>query len=251
MADLQENNRAEPRGRHFSRLLLVAAALVAGFLLINSPLFAIGTVVVEGNKYTSQEDIYHIADIPTQVNTFRLRTDDIKERLLHDLRIAAADVSRRLPGTVVIVVTERQPVAYIAGRYGFLELDKSGLIMSVHKNLRQIQVPMITGLRAEGGYVGDTLEIPAVSQVLHYLALLDESTLNKMSEVNVAQPDKMTAYTVNSVLIHLGNAERLEEKAQLTNRIVEEVNQQVPIEYIDLTYASPTIKFKSAPAAMP
>lgn len=229
----------------FIGLLLVLVVLIAGLLFIKSSYFTVGSVIVEGNKYVSVEDVYRIADIPESINIFSLNTANIKMRLMHDLRIAEIDVSRRFPGTIVISIKERKPMAYVASNYGFLELDKQGVVLAVFKNLKQINVPMITGIRLENEYVSDKIDNEFIKNIVIYLSLLDEVTLNQLSEINLKSSEQIIAYTVNSVHIRLGNSERLPDKAKLTNEILHELGDKKKIvEYIDLNYSPPVIKFK-------
>lgn len=226
-------------------LLLALAIALAGYLFVNSAYFKVGAVRIEGNNYISEEDIYHVADIPETVNIFRLNTAEIQKRLASDLRVANVVVAREFPGTIVIKVDERKPLAYIAGGYGFFELDKQGVILGVFKNLKGLNVPMITGLKLGNNYVGDRVEDISAKKVLEYLAELDEKTLNQLSEVSIKAPDQIIIYTVQSLNIRLGSTDRLTEKAQLTKKILSEVTEKnLAIDYIDLNYTSPIIKIK-------
>jgi len=229
----------------FIKLLLLLVVLIAGFLFINSSFFCVGAIEVEGNKYMETEEVYRIAGIPDQTNIFRIDTAEIRNRLTRDLRVAEVEVIRRFPGTVVIRLKERQPLAYVASGYGFIELDKQGVVLAAYKNLKHINVPMITGIRIDNGYVGDTIDNRVIQNALIYLAFLEESTLNQLSEVNIKSSEQIYVYTTNSVQIRLGSSERLAEKAKLTHDILKEVSdKKLAVEYIDLNFASPVIKFK-------
>jgi len=229
----------------FIGLLLVLVVLITGLLFIKSSYFTVGSVIVEGNKYVLIDDVYRIADIPESINIFSLNTSNIKMRLMGDLRIAEADVSRRFPGTIVISIKERKPMAYVASSYGFVEVDKQGVVLAVFKNLKQISVPMITGIRLENEYVGDKIDNGVIKNIVNYLSLLDEVTLNQLSEINLKSSEQIIAYTVNSMHIRLGNSDRLSDKAKLTNEILYELgDKKKMVEYIDLNYAPPVIKFK-------
>lgn len=229
----------------FIGLVLVLVILIAALLFIKSSYFVVGEVIVEGNNYVTVEDVYHIAEIPEKLNIFSLNTADIKKRLLYDLRISEVEISRKFPGTIVIHIKERKPMAYIASAYGFLELDQQGVVLAAFKNLKHINVPMITGVRMDNEYVSDKVENPSIKNILNYLSLLDEAVLNQISEVNLSSSEKIIAYTVTSAHIRLGSGERLPEKAKLTNDILREItDKKMAVEYIDLTYASPFIKLK-------
>ncbi|WP_425060779.1 Cell division protein FtsQ [Sporomusa carbonis] len=236
------------RQQRASRLvawLAALAVLIAFFLFINSTYFTVGTVVVEGNKYITVEEVLRIAGIPERVNIFRLKTAEITDRLMHDLRVAEVKVERRFPASIVIHVKERQPLAFVASQYGFVEIDRQGVVMVALKNLKQIKVPVITGVRLGNVYVGDQVNNPGLSNVLTYLAALDEDTLNNLSEVNIKSPDEIIAYTVNSVHIRVGDSQRLAEKARLTGEILQEITtKKMAVEYVDLNYTSPIIKIR-------
>ena len=234
-------------GKKPALLLMALAVIVAAFLFINSAYFAVGAVVVEGNKYIATEDVFGIAGIPAEVNIFRLSTSTIKTRLLRDLRIDEAEVARRFPATIVIAVSERQPVACAACSYGFVQLDMQGVVMAAVKNIKKVDVPIITGVRLGNIYIGDKIDTPTVQNVLSYLAELDEATLGQLSEINIRSAGDLIAYTVQTVTIRIGPPDRLAEKARLTGDILREVgNKKGAIEYIDLNYASPYIKFKQS-----
>lgn len=232
-------------GQRFVGLILVLVILIAGLLFIKSSYFTVGAVVVEGNHYVTVEDVYHIAEIPEKLNIFNLNAADIRARLLHDLRISEVDVSRKFPATIVISIKERKPMAYVAGSYGFLELDQQGVVLAVFKNIKKMNVPIITGIRLDDEYVSDKIENPGIKSILYYLSLLNEDVLNQISEVNATFPEQINAYTTSSVHIRLGSSDRLSDKAKLTNDILYEIgNKKMMVEYLDLTYASPFIKIK-------
>ena len=229
----------------FIVLLLALLVLLTAFLFVNSTYFTVGSVIIQGNKYVAVDDIYRIAGIPERINIFRLHTGDIQERLKNDLRIAEVEVTRQFPTTIIINVKERMPLAYVASSYGFVQIDKQGVVLAAFKNLRQVNVPIITGIRLGNVYVGDRVDVLPLQNALAYLAALDEPVLNQLSELNIQSPDQMIAYTVNSVRIRVGKGERLEEKAKLTRDILAEIQQRnMPVDYVDLNFASPFIKFK-------
>lgn len=235
----------QPKGHIFVILLGLLIVLIAGFLFLNSSFFTVGQVIVEGNKYISVEEVYRMAGIPETVNIFRLNTTDIKDNLKNDLRVGDVEVSRKFPSTIVVKVKERQPLVYIACGYGFVEVDKQGVILAALKNLKQINLPMVTGIRLESGYVGDTVSNPELAPVLEYLSHLDEPTLNQISEVNIKYSESIIVYTVSSAQIRIGKNERITDKAKLTNEILHELNgKNAVLEYIDLNFSSPVIKFK-------
>ena len=235
--------------RRASILALWLAALLvllAIFLFINSPYFTVGTVVVEGNKYVTGEEVLRIAGVPEQINIFRLKPAEIRERLTSDLRVDEVQIERSFPATITIHIKERQPLAFVASQYGFVEIDRQGIVMAALKNLKQVKVPVITGVRLGNVYVGDQVNNPGIANVLTFLSGLDEEALNQLSEVNIKSPDELVVYTTNSVCIRIGDNQRLMEKAKLTDEILQEIAaKKMTVEYVDLNYTSPIIKIRN------
>jgi cell division protein FtsQ len=225
--------------------LAALALLIAFFLFINSPYFTVGTVLVEGNKYITVEEVLRVAGIPERINIFRLKPDNLKDRLMNDLRVAEVRVERNFPTSITIQIKERQPLAFVASQYGFVEIDRQGVVLAALKNLKQVKVPVITGVRLGNVYVGDQVNNPGLLSVLTYLAALDENALNQLSEVNIKSPDELGAYTTDSVYIRVGDSQRLAEKAKLTGEILQEMSsKKMTVEYVDLNYKSPIIKLR-------
>jgi len=244
LQDIRKERRAFVKRRILS-ILVVFVVIICCYLFINSSFFAVGTVVVEGNNYISNDDVFAIAGISERINIFRLNTTDTKNRLMQDLRIAKVDVTRRFPATVVISLKERQPYAYIAMGYGFAEVDERGTILTVFKTLKQCSVPMITGIKLGNVYVGDQITNAAATATLTYLSAISENSLNQLSEINVSDPLQIRALTIHSVQIRLGEQEHLADKVLLTDHILTEIGDKKKlVEFVDLRYATPYIKFK-------
>ena len=84
-----------------------------------------------------------------------------------------------------------------------------------------------------------------ISSILLYLDSLDEATVNNLSEINIKTPKQLVAHTTDSIMIRLGDSQRLEEKAKLTRDILEEIRKkQIQVEYVDINYAVPFVKLR-------
>ena len=234
-----------PSGRSFVLLLFLLVLLVAVFLFVNSPFFLVDTVTIEGNTHMERDEICRIAGIPDSVNIFRLNTTAIEKRLIGDLRLTDVSVSRRFPSEIVIAVRERRPVAYVACSYGFVQIDGQAMVLSAHKHLSKPAVPFLSGLRLGHVYIGDNIETEQIRAILPYLAALDEGVLRQIADIDVRSPRQFTARSAGAVTIRLGDGTRLEEKARLTGELLSEIAaKKLPVEYIDMNFATPFIKLK-------
>lgn len=241
----QEQKKHRSGRRLFKGLLFLAACGLIMAIVVYTPIFTLKRVEVSGTTYLTQEQICEIGRIHMGEPLFQLQTDAVAQNLMHDLRIESAVVRRRLPDRLEIEVTERKPVATVACDYGYLDLDHNGKIISAYRALHSVPIPLITGVEVTGLYLGDDVTDENINKVLYFLDQIDVEALNQISEVNMANPEAVVAYTNSSVQIRLGKLERLDEKAQLTADFVKSLKtSRHAIEYVDFSYEAPFIKLK-------
>ena len=102
-------------------------------------------------------------------------------------------------------------MATVNCNYGYLDLDRNGVVLDSYKSLKTMQIPMITGAAVHDLYIGD--------EVVMYSA------------------------TERPVQIRLGKLERLDEKARLTEDFLKDLaTNPHPVEYVDFNYTTPFIK---------
>ena len=225
-------------------IFLVVSAAVLGFF-VYVPFFTLSDLKLVGAKYLTQEDILKVGNIYMGEPLFKLETDVVQSRLSKDLRIEEVSVRRHLPHTLEITIKERRPLATVSCDYGYLDLDRNAVIIDSYKSLKTMQIPMITGAAVHDLYIGDTVDDELVKQILSFLELLDEETLNRLSEIAIVDADYIVMYsaTERPVQIRLGKLERLDEKAHLTADFLRDLETNPhPVEYVDFNYTTPFIK---------
>jgi len=240
MVKAKRSTKRLTRGLMF---LLVTALIIAVFVYI--PLFTLREVKLVGATYITREDILKIANIYYGEPLFELETDEVTKRLLNDLRLEEVTVKRELPFTLEVEVKERKPVATVVCDYGYLDLDRQGKVIDSYKTLKLMQIPMITGALVKDLYIGDDVTDEMVKKILFFLQQLNETSLNKLSEIAIVGPEYVVAYTntEKAVQIRLGKLERLEEKARLTEDFLQDLEMNPhKVEYVDFNYTAPFIK---------
>lgn len=223
--------------------LVISGALLA--IAVYSPLFSVRDVRIIGNHYMPPDDICRVAGVYPGVPLFQVKTAEMAQLLMKDLRVEQAIVRRSLPSTLEIQIVERRPVATVDCDFGYVDLDREGTVIDAYKTLKKMSIPMVTGIKLQDIYIGDQTTDKNLKAVLTYLYTMKIETSNHISEVSLQNPDDVMAYTTNGVQIRLGTLENLEEKAHLTDSfILDQEIKKRPVEYIDFKYTAPFIKFK-------
>jgi len=102
-------------------------------------------LLVEGRRRTSQDDIRMALDIHRGDSIFALDLDGAKNRLEALPWVAKAAVERRLPGTVVAELTEREPIGRWSEGGKTALVDRSGVVFAAPEADSFDHLPYLNG----------------------------------------------------------------------------------------------------------
>jgi cell division protein FtsQ len=143
--------------RTFAGVMLVAGtsvgvAWVARKHVMTSVRFAITEVAVAGNDQRPSDAIVAESGLQIGANVFVADLDAAQARILADPWIADATLARRLPGTIVVRVTERRAAALVALGDTFLTTAQGEPFKKLEVGDPPDEIaslPLVTGLRPE------------------------------------------------------------------------------------------------------
>jgi cell division protein FtsQ len=181
-----------------------AVAWVARRHVLTSPRFAVTDVEVVGNDRRPADAITSESGIAVGANVFALDLDAARARLLADPWIADATLARRLPGTILVQVTERKPAAIVALGETFLATPEGEPFKRLEPG-DPVDLPLVTGLRAED--VADDREgaMRTIRRAVDLAVEYDRGPMAKrapLEEVHV-QPDGAFALVVGHAATEL------------------------------------------------
>jgi cell division protein FtsQ len=139
--------RAE--GRRRLRVVVVVVCVVAALALAwgvtKSPLFGVDKIVVRGNSHASTAEVEQASGVHDGDSLVWLHPGDVAERVERSPWVRTADVRRDWPRTLVITVTERSPVAWVADGSGAWLVDTTGRVL-VHADAPPATLPQLLGV---------------------------------------------------------------------------------------------------------
>jgi len=152
------------RVRNWTLALLIAAGVIAGIIAMGVPQtvglaaahalgrmgFVVRNVEIEGRAHVDPQAVYQVVMDARGQDMPLVDLHAMRDRLLALGWIADARVSRRLPDTLVVGITERVPAA-ILQRGGRLALVDAGgnLLGAVDPRRLPLQLPLLIGPGAE------------------------------------------------------------------------------------------------------
>ncbi|WP_153530543.1 cell division protein FtsQ/DivIB [Actinomadura macrotermitis] len=191
----------------FVTVLVVAVLGAAGWVLLGSRLLVVRHVEVSGARIAPKDRIVAAAGVRLGLPMVRLRTGDVRARVARLREVESAEVERRWPGTVRIVVRERVPVA--AAQYGgrYLLLDRGGNV-AADAAAAPADLPLLTAMPS-------VPPDPATLAALRVVGELPDGLRRRLAGVSAPSPESVTLRLRTGLTVVWGAAERTGDKVRL------------------------------------
>jgi cell division protein FtsQ len=196
--------------------LLVAAGLVA-WVLLGSPFLAVRTVRVDGTGTLPADRVAAATGIRTGTPLARVDTAAAVARVRKLPQVAAVEVSRGWPHTVVVTVTERVPVAVVVTGGGQRALlDRDGVVFDT-----------VTG-DPPAGVVPLDVASPgphdaATRAALAAVTALPGDVRGQVTGVVAHTPDDVTLALTDGRSVLWGSADQATRKAQVLKALLDRI----------------------------
>lgn len=229
-------------------IVLVCAFIVGGLALTNSSFFKVTKVEVSGSEHLTDADMNALAPIPEGTALFAVDTEMLEKSIERDAWVEDAQVKRKFPSTVEIVITEReigavvevtsadaktvQPWAIAADGMWLMAIpdreSEIGQMISPHIYESADSVLHITNVPY--GIVPEMGTYCTDDNVNNALAIVDGMTTDLADQVRVvsATDAESTLLTLDSgIEIAFGTAENIRDKERICLELMEQYPGQV------------------------
>jgi cell division protein FtsQ len=199
---------------------------VAGFVLLvaaawwvsTSPLFRMHSLDVVGNHRLSASRVASLGGLTSSTNVLWLRTSTIERRLEANPMIASARVTRRLPSTIMISVTERTPVGLLGGGRSPMLVAGDGTILGSARGA-DAHLPTIRGARGDSVPVAAG-RVRAGDPALAAAASLSPSVRARVATVKEQRDGFVVLRMRAGYLVRFGDGTRAKEKGRVLTALL-------------------------------
>ena len=224
--------------------LLALAVPAAGIgWLVTAPRFAVTSVDVEGISRVSPARVRAAAAIAPGTNVWRIDPRTVVERVEAVPEIRRAEVIRRYPNRVTIVVEERRPFTLVhAGRLHWL--DEEGRLLREVPQAVVPPVPVVSGLDEAELTSIRTAPGPRAREAIALIRVLLRSgsaLTAQISEIDMSRGDGPVLYTVDGLEVRLGTEEWDERLARLEGVLAEVGRDGQGVRTIDLRFRNQVV----------
>jgi cell division septal protein FtsQ len=219
--------------------LLLYAGYRAASLALSAEVLTITSISVTGTDRLSRGEAVALLEGLRGRNMVTVSLEFWRQKLLTSPWVADASLRRLLPGTIAVVISERQPlgIARIAS-YLYLIDSRGEIIDDFGPNYAEFDLPVIDGLAAPPGNQG----LIDVSRALLASRLIIAVQTRPDLAKRISQIDVHDAHDVavilkdDTALLHLGD-DRFLDRLQSYLDLVPALREKVPhIDYVDLRF---------------
>jgi len=218
--------------------------LLASYVLLQSPIFTISKISVQGNNNLAAGEIVQVSGVVTSLNIFKADLQTASERVKVLPMIKEVNIIRDFPDTIVIKVVEREPVVLVIVDGNFVELDAEGYYLR-KGSVSAAGLPVVTGVQVFSGGPGEKVTGKRLDVALRVVQELSSPLRDSLSEVHVDNVGLVTLYTLNGIECRLGKPGNVGTKGDYFLQVINELqNVNKNIEYVDFSIInSPVVKY--------
>jgi len=190
--------------------------------------FAIGEIIIDGNRQLEDIDVRRAARLRIGSNIFEVSSEGTRNHLLQHPWIEEATVVRKLPGRVRIEIVERRPVALVALDQLYLVSDEGAVFKRLGVD-DPVDLPVITGIASERFY--DDLDY-RTAILLRSMALLQDyegaglAEREPVSEIHFEGASGIEIFVGNDGMnVRLGNGQH-RQKLRRLRQVLERLERE-------------------------
>jgi cell division protein FtsQ len=114
-------------------------------IILQSPYFKVTSLEVTGNKRLSIQEILDTARIKSDTNVLLVNIPLSRKYLLSHPWIAAAEITRELPGRLILTIREHDPLAILDMGRKFM-IDREGKVFKEVSDSDSVELPVVEGV---------------------------------------------------------------------------------------------------------
>ena len=209
-----------------------------GFVLASDAL-TVTRITVQGNQRMSRGEVLGLLDGLSGTSIVLTDLESWRQRLLMSPWVADASIRRMFPGTLAVVIEERQPIGIGRIKGTLYLIDKTGTVIDEFgPNYADLDLPIVDGLSPKGeeDQPMDQARAALAGRLMSELARRPKLA-GQVSQIDVS--DSRNAIVLlkgDTALLRVGD-ERFTERLQSYLDLMPALRERIPdIDYVDLRF---------------
>lgn len=207
-------------------LFCTILVIIAVLLILNSPLFNVKNIVVEGNSTNSSEKIVSLSGLQTYTNIFKFNENDVIEKIKENAYIENVKIEKKLPSTVKIIVEERTPKYMLQFADSYVYINNQGYMLEISNE--KLNIPILIGFTTDLSNIkaGNRITIDDLKKMDMVIKIYEAAKSNGLADL-VTKIDISNDKNYTIILetegkkVYLGDCSNLNTRILYLNSILE------------------------------
>jgi cell division protein FtsQ len=218
-------------------------------LCFNLPYFNISSIKVDGNKNVTSEEILNLSELKSGTNIFKFIVSKTRKSVLRNPYVLNVDVSRKIPNTVVLKVSERNATFYVSYNESFYVIDNNLIVLEKRSTIEGMHLLKLDDIDMATAEIGKALAIEDQNKKKALVELSDflseHNILNdfEIKAIKLNDFKDITLY-VNNAYIKLGTSEDVKGKLTKAFSILRDEKFNGLKGYIDVSFKGNPVIYK-------
>lgn len=207
-------------------IIFLGAIAGSSIFAITSPIFNIKDIKVSNNQIVSSEEIISLSELKSEENIFKFNKNITKDKIKENAYIDTIKIHRKLPSTLEIEVTEREPKFSVEhlGKYAYISTQ--GYILEISEDSKGLVIIQGVTTEEEDVVAGKRLnnhDLVALETVIKIMYIIKENNLEgKVNTIDISDKNDYILYmSEEKKRIHLGDNSNLGNKMLYAISIME------------------------------
>ncbi len=224
---MKKMSRVERKKRRRKTFLTILSIFIVVVFMLNSQIFSVKTIKVEGNEKVASNKIALFSSIQKGENIFKFRTKDAESGIIELPYIKYAKIKRKLPSSLIISVEERKEQIKIKDEFSFLVLDKEGYILDNREDVDENLTELI-GLNINDKDIGGNAFTGNEEKIkVDFLLELESSNMTKLfKKINIESYKMVNILTFNDIEVVFGSASNVKYKLGLLDEVLKDIEKK-------------------------
>lgn len=234
-------NKEKKNRKKLEIILVLFLSIVVLVMFMMSPIFNISEFIVYGSsRYTTQE-IIKASGVSTGVNGFKniggnykhyisLRYGQAEKNLTQKYPyIKEAIVRYSIPDTVIIEITEREPLMLVPYLGTYLIVDRDGYVVETSGDKEKYNLPEVKGLKFTKYEIGQPLIFENKKIFNEVIFLIDTLTkedkndnlkiVELINSIDISDKNNIHLTIDNRIMVNIGSIEKIDYKIRSLKQI--------------------------------
>lgn len=164
------------------------------FYMQTSPRFEIARIGIRGHSRILPEAIVEHLQLQPHTNIFQVQLDALKCKLETMHWVKSAEVYRKFPNKLSIILAEREPFALVKVDELFL-VDREGVVLGALASGSAIRLPIITGDFVEDIHLeGENPKLASVFHEIDRLLTSSNPLFQYIRKIHIESPENVTMF---------------------------------------------------------